>query len=307
MIEITRILCPIDFSDHSRRALDHAAAVARWFESTIALLHVYSATPAGAYAPGAPMPPPALMRPSDQEEMLASMRRFAEHEVGTGLPVQVELRAGGTATEILQFARELPADLIVMGTHGRSGFERLMLGSITEKVLRRATCPVLSVPRPVPDAVPAPPVLFKRILCATDFSAPAARALDYACTLAQEADAVLTVLHVAELPTEVSAEGITAPGVGGGLSAYIEAVDRERRERLQTAVPEQVHTYCTVETLMATGKPYREILRVAEERESELIVMGVHGRSAPDMFFFGSTTNHVVREATCPVLTLRTA
>lgn len=305
MIEIKRILCPIDFSDHSRRALDHAAAVARWFESTITLVHVYSAAPVAAYAPGAPMPPPVLMLPADQDELLASMKRFAENEIGAGLPLRFELRAGLTAAEIVDLAAEMPADLLVMGTHGRSGFERLMLGSVTEKVLRRAGCPVLSVPRPAPDAVSAPPVLFKRILCATDFSDAATRALDYALALAQEADAHLTIVHVAELPTDLTPEAGQSPGEGGAMAAYIATVTEERRERLKVAVPDEARKYCTVETIMATGKPYREILRIAAEQQTELIVMGVHGRSAPDMLFFGSTTNHIVREAGCPVLTLR--
>jgi nucleotide-binding universal stress UspA family protein len=88
------------------------------------------------------------------------------------------------------------ADLLVMGTHGRSGFEQLLLGSVTEKVLRKASCPVLTVPRRHPDAVPETPVLFKEILCPVDFSDCSMRALNHAMSLAQEADAHLTVLHV---------------------------------------------------------------------------------------------------------------
>ena len=97
----------------------------------------------------------------------------------------------------------MPSDLLVMGTHGRSGFERLVLGSVTEKVLRKAACPVLSVPRNVGDVVPAPPVLFTRILCAVDFSDCSINALNHAMSLGQEADARLTVLHVIELPPEL--------------------------------------------------------------------------------------------------------
>jgi nucleotide-binding universal stress UspA family protein len=306
MIEIKRILCPIDFSEHSRRALDHAAAVARWFDSEITLLHAYSDVPVAAYAPGAPMPPPALMLPADQEQVLAAMRRFAETEIGAGIPLRFELRAGVTSLEILAVADEIRADLLVIATHGRSGFQRLILGSVTEKVLRQATCPVLSVPGAAPDAVPAPPVLFKRILCATDFSESATRALNYALTLAKETDAHLTVLNVAEVPTDLAAGGAHA-GEGSALNAYVDELYKERREHLSRAVPEDARTYCTVETLLTAGKPYREILRVAAERHAELIVMGVHGRSPADLLFFGSTTNHIVREAACPVLTLRTA
>jgi len=306
MIEIKRILCPIDFSDHSRRALDHAVAIAKWYDSAITLLHIYSAVPGAAYAPGAPMPSPIALTPLDQEALLASMKHFAESEVGAGIALDFETGEGSTAAGILARARAMPADLVVMGTHGRSGVERLMLGSVTEKVLRKATCPVLSVPRHATDVVPLPPVLFTRILCATDFSPSATHALNYAMSLAQEADAHLTVLHAIEVPEDLTPEMYQAvPDFEPTLASYLKAAREERVARLQTAVPGNVRAYCTVDTVLATGKPYREILRVAAEQHSDLIVLGIHGRSAADLLFVGSTTNHVVRQAACPVLTLR--
>jgi nucleotide-binding universal stress UspA family protein len=83
------------------------------------------------------------------------------------------------------------------------------------------------------------------------------------------------------------------------------ALERERREKLAYAVPESARAFCRVETIMAAGTPYREILRCAIEKQSELIVLGIHGRNAADLLFFGSTANHVVRRAACPVLTIR--
>jgi nucleotide-binding universal stress UspA family protein len=306
MIEISRILCPIDFSDFSRRALDHAVAMARWYESTITLLHVFSVVPVAAYAPGTPMHPSVVLTPADRDELLASMRRFAEDEAGSSVPIGFEICQGTAAAEILARARAMPSDLIVMGTHGRSGFERLVLGSVTEKVLRKAACPVLSVPRHVRDAVPAPPVLFKDLLCAVDFSDCSINALNYAMSLAQEADARLTVLHVIELPPELP-PGLYETVQAGprNIAEYIAAAEEDRRERLKAAVPETVRAYCIVDTLLGTGKPYREILRVATEQDSDVIVIGIHGRGAADLLFFGSTAQHVVRQATCPVLTLR--
>jgi nucleotide-binding universal stress UspA family protein len=234
--------------------------------------------------------------------LLASMKRFAGDEAGSGLPVQFEVCEGRAATEILARASALPSDLLVMGTHGRSGFERLMLGSITEKVLRKAGCPVLIVPRHAKDVVPAPPALFKRILCATDFSDCSTNALNYAMSLAQEADARLSVLHVIELPPDLHE---TVSGGPRSVTEYIAAAEQDRRERLKDAVPETVRAYCIVETLLARGNPYREILRIAGEQQSDLIVIGIHGRGAAELLFFGSTAQHVVRQATCPVLTLR--
>lgn len=307
MIEIRRILCPIDFSDFSRRALDHAVAIADWYESTITLLHVSAIAQVVAYAPGSAMLPSAVLTGEDRDALLASMKRFADAEAGSRIPVEFEISEGHAAACILARAAAMPADLIVMGTHGRSGFERLMLGSVTEKVLRKAACPVLSVPRHAPEAVPAPAVLFKRIVCAVDFSDCSMRALAYAMSLAQEADARLTLVHVIEVPPEAPADfhQTVFPGPRT-LTEYVAAAEAERRAHLADAVPDAVRAYCTVETIVPTGKPYREILRVASEQQSDLIVIGIHGRGAADLMFFGSTAQHVVREASCPVLTLRT-
>jgi len=164
MVQIRQILCPLDFSDVSRHALDHARAIARQYASTLTLLHVCPLMPAAAAAPGLPLVPV----PMPTHTVLDSMQRFAETEVGTGIPMQFEIGEGDAASEILDRAASMPSDLIVMGTHGRSGFERLVLGSVTERVIHKAKCPVLTVP-PIVDVV-ARPVPFTRILCAIDFS-----------------------------------------------------------------------------------------------------------------------------------------
>jgi nucleotide-binding universal stress UspA family protein len=206
MVEIRRILCPIDFSDYSRHALDHAVAIARWYESTITVMHVFSAVPVAAYAPGAPGFESIALTGADRDQLLVEMKRFIDTESTPGIPIEAIIGEGSTAGEILMQAAHLNADLLIMGTHGRSGFERLLLGSITEKVLRKATCPVLTVPRRHPDAVPATPALFKRILCPVDFSDCSMQALNYAMSLAQEADAHLTVVHVMTYGLEATPE-----------------------------------------------------------------------------------------------------
>ena len=306
MIEIQRILCPIDFSEFSRRALDYAVAMAKWYDSTVTLLHVSTVVPVAAYAPGSRVLPSAVLTPADRDALLTEMKRFADGEAGTIVPIEFDLAEGSTAVEILAKVEAIPADLLVMGTHGRSGFERLILGSVTEKVLRKAACPVLTVPRGAPDAAPAPLVLFKRILCAVDFSDCSMHALNYAMSVAQEADAHLTVMHVLELPPDVPREVHETMLAGPrSLQEYIALAEEDSRARLRDAIPDMVRAYCTVETVLATGKPYREILRVAEEQKADLLVIGIHGRGPIDRLLFGSTAQHLVRQASCPVLTLR--
>lgn len=300
MLEIKRILCPIDFSEFSQRAVDHAIAIARWYESTITLLHVRPLVP---IAPAAPeMMPAVALTAEDRDELITALGRYVPADAGVA--IEGDVVEGHAAIEILERAKTLPSDLVILGTHGRSGFERLLLGSVTERVLRKAPCPVLSVPRQADDGAPVGP-LFKRILCPVDFSDCSMRALDYALSMAQEADACLTVLHVLDLEGAISElwrDRLTPPA----LSKELETLENEKRDRLARAVPAGVSSFCEVETIMARGTPYREVLRVASEKQSELIVMGVHGRRAADLLFFGSTTNHVVRQAPCPVLTIRT-
>jgi len=235
------------------------------------------------------------------------MKTFATMEAGASVPLEFAIGDGNAATEILAKANELRSDLVVLGTHGRSGFERLMLGSVTEKVLRKAGRPVLSVPPRAAGTVPVSPLVFKRIVCAIDFSECSMRALDYAMSLAQESNSRLTVLHVIEPLPNLPGDGHET--ILGGLKTlkdYVAAAEEEARALLKNAVPDRVREYCQVETMHTVGKPYREILRVAGTEASDLIVIGVHGRGVADLLFFGSTAQHVVRGASCPVLTLRT-
>ena len=305
MIEIRRILCPIDFSDHSRRALDQAIAIARWYESTVTVLHVFSPAPVAAFGPGPVVLEPIVLTPVDRDQLLADTKAFAETEGAPGITIEAVVREGSTASEILEQATAMPADLLVIGTHGRSGFERLVLGSVAERVLRKASCPVLTVPKGLANAAPAGPVLYKRILCPVDFSDCSLHALKYAISMAQEADGQLTVLHVVAHELENAADmASTLSDAGMTVASFVKQREEALRRRLREAVA-TAPEFCSVESLMTHGKPWREVLRIAAERQTDLIVMGVQGRGAADLLFFGSTTQHVVREASCPVLTLR--
>src|SRR5262249_49240582 len=150
--------------------------------------------------------------------------------------------AGGPVTEILAQAADMSADLLVLGTHGRSGFERLFLGSVTEKVLRKASCPVLTVPPGLPDAVPASPIRYACILCPVDFSESSLRALEYALSLAQETDARLAVLHVVshEFDHVVDTAGVALATEGITVSDFKRHREQALRERLQASIPNGV-------------------------------------------------------------------
>jgi nucleotide-binding universal stress UspA family protein len=305
VIEIRQILCPTDYSEFSRRALDHAMAIARWYGSTITVLHVSEVMPVAAYAPMGIVIPPALLTAADRMAMLAAMKKFAAEEAAPNVAIECEIADGRPSAEILDKARTMSCDLLVLGTHGYSGFDRLVLGSVAEKVMRKAECPVLTIPCHAPDAVPMTPALFKEIVCAVDFSACSLRALDYAVSLAKEADARLTVLHVLELPPGTPLDFASGVDQPRDLRTFVEETKQNRQQRLHDIIAADARTYCTVETLLSMGNVQEEILRIAEERHGGLIVLGVHGHNALDTMIFGSTTHSVVRRARCPVLTLR--
>jgi nucleotide-binding universal stress UspA family protein len=303
MIELKEILCPVDFSEFSRRALDHALGVARCYGSTVTALHVVASTPVivpSPYSFGVETPPPPMVLPHvDRAAVATEVRRLAEAEEVPGVRVEtLVVEAPDVYREILAQAERLGSDLIVVGTHGRSGFERLFLGSTAEKVLRKARVPVMTVPPKAPDAMPRGPVPFTRILCAVDFSESSKAALDYAMSLARESQADLTLAHVIETRTLYAD---FSPPVVVDLPAWNE----EARARLRAMVPDAVRAGCSVSEVVREGTSHHEILALAMELGSDLIVLGVSGRGAVDLFFFGSTTHHVIREARCAVLTLR--
>jgi len=302
MIDFQRILTPIDFSDYSRLALDHAVAIARWYESRLTVLHV---TPSpGRIGELGYDGAASTVGDADLEDKL---RRFVAEEVPPTLPVDTQLREGDPVGMIVRMVDELPADLLVLGSHGRSGFDRLLLGSVTERALRRAPCPVLVVPRRTPEAVPARGPIFREILWPTDFSESSMAGLAYAFSLASEADATLTLLHVLSHEFNETDVPVLLAAADMGLSAadFRRRREEEIRTRLGELVPAGSDDACRVQTMVCRGKPWQTILRVAAEKHAELIVMGVQGRGAADLMFLGSTTQHVLRQSSCPVLTVR--
>ena len=304
MIAIDSILCPVDLSDCSRHGFNHAAAIARWYGASITILHVFEMLPAVAYGKGAGSPGD-ILTPTEGAETLMELERMAAAEIHDGLSITIRKAEGHAHAEILRAATEMKPDLLVVGTHGRSGFQRLMLGSVTEKVLRRAPCPVLSVP---PGAAGSPsPVAYKRILCPVDFSDSSLTALKYATSLAGEANATLTVVHVVEYGMhewpDIYEEFMSNQQLS--IEDFRTRCRESSRERLELAVPPEARSWRKVESLLSEGKPYREIVRAAAEHQCDLIVMGVRGRNALDLALLGSTTQQVVRLATVPVLTIR--
>lgn len=289
MLKIERVLCPVDFSEFSVKAYDYAYSLARHYEAKLFLEHIIS--PVGAAYPHAMLPDGAVAAiywdlTADTEKRLAEM---VEKRAPNGFQPEFVVHKGFVPETILTFAEGQSVDLIVMGTHGRRGWDRLMMGSVTESVLRKARCPVLAVRKPAHDFVDPKlhdVVHLGKILFCTDFSENSSVALEYALSLAQEYRAELTVLHVLEeFP-------------GPDLPAKTQEVEHKLRE----PIPPDALDWCTVKARVRVGKPYQEIIQLALEDQTDLIVLGVRGRGAVDLAVFGSTTHRVIQLGPCPVL-----
>ena len=300
MMSFERILCPVDFSDPSRRALNYAVALSTWYNAPLAVLHAAANVPVfEVTAPFGPLAtPPVILKDRDVEQERAELRRFIGAAAGSP-SVELVVEMADACPEILRQAIDRKVDLIVMGTRGRSGLRHAFLGSVAEKIIRNASCPTLVVPPHAADVHGIDAAVFKRIVFATDFSKSSAAALDLALALAQEADARLTLLHAIEFPQALHDVPLPRGADVDRLHALAEA---EYLRRLRGLVPAQARMYCTVAARVSEGKPARAILHVAAKEQADLIVIGVQGRGAVDLMVFGSNAHAVIREAHCPVL-----
>jgi len=295
-MKLDTILCPVDFSEPSRRALACATSLATWYVAQVTALHVTE--PAHALA-GALLDGGFL--PDGPSVDFAELRRRVRHELPTppdGASLTADVIVGRPAESIVAYADSARPDLLVIGTRGTSGFRHLVLGSVAEAVLREARCPVLTIP---PGAGPNPAFPFRSVLCATDFSAASFGALRTAASLTRDAIGDVTVVHVLD-ETEENELFVARP-----YDVHRHAAQREMQaeESLRQMAERAFFGAQTPVLRVLRGKPDAEILRMAAAMHADLIVLGVTGQNDFHSRVFGSTTNSVIRAASCPVLTAR--
>jgi len=305
MTAITRILVPTDFSVQSNEAYAFAKRIAERFAASLHLVHAFEDPVATAAITGAMYAPlPASLR----DKMLRDIeQRLAERmppDDRARMRGTTEIITGPTATTIVECAEATGSDLIVMGTHGRTGMAHLLLGSVAERVVRTASCPVLTV-RETPGRT------IRRILVPTDFGATADAALDHALLLRARFGASLHLLHV--LDDSFATEGLAAEAYFTEAPVLRTALLRDVQGRLAHRVaslrsatrneggPELGHL--DAEVLFGHGAP--TIAEYARARDVDLIVMGTHGRTGVAHLVLGSVAQRLVRTAPCPVMTVR--
>ena len=280
-VTFEHILVPTDFSEISQRALDYAKAIAKQGNSELLLVHVDP--PANLIIP----PEAAWVDLSEvqslQEEQMEQSGAALRSE---GFRAQAISVTGALYDELLSTVKQYKVDLIVLGTHGKKGLERLLLGSDAEAVLRRANCPVLSVGPAVPN-LQGKTWRIREIICATNLRPGSAEVVAYAHKLAALYEAELVLFHV---------RSSSEP------EADVDWVSFE--EAFHHYVSEDLGTRSWLRSRLASASPATNIVDLAKQRGSDLIVMGAHPTSSMATHLPRGTAAKVLAEAPCPVMTI---
>jgi nucleotide-binding universal stress UspA family protein len=282
---IARILVATDFSTRAAMALKTAIAIGEIFDSEILLVHAVSPL---VYAAGeGPIMPEIIEAALDSakdemKKLVASEQRL------DGLRLKTIVTYSGAIDLIEQIAGEQKVNLIVVGSHGASGLERLLLGSVAETILRKAACPVL-IAGPHCHAEQYP---LRSILFATDLETTGLRAAQYASALSERVNGRLTLLHVMD-------KKLMIPTVQS------EIIEKSRQQQLRRLLPADVDLFCTPKLRLEYGTPAQVISAVAQSESASLVVVGLHHRSALADHSPWSILSHVIREAKCGVLGVR--
>jgi len=288
-LALKNILFGTDFSSCSDAAFSYARSIARRYGATLNVAHVLPSTASMlAMSPEFGMEA-ALYEDSRVQGYVEQLESQLE-----AIPHHVLTPKGRVADELARIIEDHEIDLLVLGTHGRAGIRKLIMGSVAEETFRRAGCPVLSV-GPNVCCAPDPAAKFYRILFATNFSRESLAALPYAISFAEEDEARLTILHFVEQP----------PGDAHAMA------QKSLLGRLEELIPADTDLRCHPECRVEFGElfipPAQGILEVAERREADLIVLGVRAvrGSLGLVTHLSTTTAEVLTRARCPVLTVR--
>ena len=318
-----KIMCAVDFSDSTSEILGYSVALCKEFHAKLFLVHIVDDLNTSFIGSGIVSDDGIL-----QEQHISKAQKLLGNLVkDLRIEHEIVISKGKSADKICQLALKEQIDMVITATHGKSGFERLLIGSVTEKLIKIIHCPLLVIRTKGRDFIPgdSSEMKLKKILVGCDFSADSKLAVDYGLSLAQEFQADLYLAHVIK-PTEYvdlkPADYINViPGdhLVWGTSDYYEIqkkVTAENREKmnilrsrlekqLHLMVPEECQIWCTPHTTLLFGEPYRELIKYAKESEIDMIVLGVRGHTLLEKLTVGSTTDRVIREAPCPVLAVR--
>jgi nucleotide-binding universal stress UspA family protein len=296
-VQFKNILCATDFSDFSNQTVNYGVALAKEFGARLIICHVIDLSSVAIYGE-------FQLDPVGQQNRIIEDANEQLEALTGDQPVEWEplITVGKPADEIIRAVEEKDIDLVISATRGRSGIKRLILGSVTERLMLTLPCPLLVLRSPEHDLarVPEQAIRLKKILVGCDFSPDSGQALSHALSLAQEFEAELHLVNVIEAPAQpnfLKAE----PSASEEIQAdFRQLLDR----KLKDLVPADARHWCTPQTSILEGQPYEELAKYAEAKGIDMIVMGIRGHGLMKSLFLGSTTDRVVRRAPCPVLSV---
>jgi nucleotide-binding universal stress UspA family protein len=301
VLSVKNVLFATDFSATSEAALPYATAICRRFRSTLHMVHVVSEASLLMMTGGVDYVSMGTIYEDAQNEAKDKLDRIAAHFAT--IPHRNYFRHGVVWKNLAEIIEQNEINLIVVGTHGRTGLGKLLLGSVAESILHHASCPVLTVGPKVSGRAKLPafknstrdlaPVELelRQILFATNFCKDAAGMAQEAARLADEFHARLTLMHVMKDYTR--------------LGSNPEPIE-ENLQKLRELIPTKAELQYIPETLLEFGHPPERILKAAEEREADMIILGARAHvEIGSTHLPWSAAHHVMAQAHCPVLTIR--
>ena len=299
-LSIQNIVVPIDFSKMSVQAIQMAKQLARRFGASIHLTHVHHLNYAADFVVAAPPAVPFSFMPYKQngEESVLKELQAVARESGVSSSTCHVLTGAPPFDEICRFAQTIPADLIVMPTHGRTGLKHVFLGSTAERIVQHSSCPILVTRENAPQSNNGSLFRFKTILVPVDFSSCSRESVRYAISFGKEFGAKIILLHATYLGYIYSTEGTAIYDIPGVQKAARETAERKMRELVRTVNFGAVK----FETVFTEGSPVLDICAFAKDHDVDLIITSTHGLTGFRHVLIGSIAEQVVRHAPCSVL-----
>ena len=298
IVQVKSIICTTDFSELSDHAISYGISLARNFGAKLYLCHVIDLSSAAMYGDV------ITYSVGQQNRLLNYAHESLRQQMGEpSVEWEPLVTIGHTASEIARLAEDRGVDLVISTSHGRSGLKRVVLGSVTERLMRTLPCPLLVVRSPQHhfSAAGEQKMRLERILVGCDFSPDSNLAFEHGLSLAQEFQSQLFLAHVIE--PQVYKELLKpAPEPGAEMEKDLR---QQLNEKLRAMLPEEAYNRCKPTTVLLAGRPHVELTKYAVVQNVDLIVLGVRGRGLVESLLIGSTTARVIRETPCPVLSVR--
>lgn len=286
-----KILCPVDFSDYSILALRYATALAKDNDAELIVYHsIPDLTPAISYLEGE-----FLLTVSDAllNNAKSTLDNWIQKHVGTDLHVEKVVGQGNPAESIVDITHKLKIDLLVMGTHGVTGYERFLMGSVTNRVLHKSAVPVLVVSKTSHHFIyegEKNPVKIKRIVCPLDFDNNNLWTIGIALSFARKYDSEMIFVHV----------------INRKQNGNWRELEKQALSKLQSLAAPVVDENIPAKFLVLSGDPAEVILTTLEVENADLVIMGHHTRNPLEEIFLGSIARRVVTNSSRPILVART-